>query len=163
MAESIASSSINQQFLTTYDVFINHRGSDTKESFAYPLQEKLREKGIEPFVDKYAIHHGENVFITIEEAIRRAHVHIAIFSKNYAQSTYCLNELHRMILSGKPIITVFYDVEPEHVRRPRRPCGPYEEAFKKHDKREKPEDVKQWASALEGAADIRGFIRANYR
>lgn len=146
-----------------YDVFLNHRGPDTKEQFLVPLIKKLQEADFEAFMDRQGVHHGENVFDAIGEALASARMHIAFFSRNYAHSTYCLTELHQMLLTGRPIITVFYDVLPEHVRRPRNPNGPFAEAFKIHEAREKPDVVESWVIALEKAASIRGFVRANYR
>ena len=67
-----------------------------------------------------------------------------------------------MLVTGRPIITVFYDVLPEHVRQPRNPRGPYAEAFAMHAARENPDIVASWEVALEKAAAIRGFIRANF-
>ena len=40
---------------------------------------------------------------------------------------YCLNELCDMLASEKPVIPVFYDVEPENLRRT--DVGPFAEAF----------------------------------
>lgn len=162
MAESSLGSFISKKFVK-YDVFLNHRGPDTKDRFLVPLEKRLHEAGFVPFLDRLDIGHGEHVFGTIEEAIRTASMHVAVLSKGYAESYHCLTELHQMLETKKLIITVFYDVGPEHVRRPRNPGGPYAEAFKKHDKREKPEDVKNWERALETVATIRGFVRSDYR
>ena len=164
MADSLVGSFINKRFVK-HDVFLNHRGPDTKKKFLISLQKRLREVGMKPFLDELDIDRGEHVYGTIEEAIRTASMHVAVFSKNYAKSIYCLTELHQMLETKKPIITVFYDVMPEHVRRPRNLNGPYEEAFKKHDddKRYKPEVVEKWIKALETAASIRGFVRVDYR
>jgi hypothetical protein len=145
-----------------YDVFLNHRGPDTKEQFLVPLVQKLQDAGIQrPFLDRREVHHGEDIFKAIEAALASARIHIAFFSRNYAHSTYCLSELHEMLGTGRPIITVFYDVRPDHVRRPRNMHGPYAEAFKIHEAREKPDVVQNWATALEKAAAIRGFVRAS--
>jgi hypothetical protein len=144
-----------------YDVFLNHRGPDTKDQFVVPLVQKLQDAGIRPFLDRREIHHGEDIFKAIEDALASARIHIAFFSRNYAQSTYCLSELHKMLGTGRPIITVFYDVRPDHVRRPRNMHGPYAAAFKIHEAREKPDVVQNWATALEKAAAIRGFVRAS--
>lgn len=146
-----------------YDVFHNHRGPETKQQFVVPLIDKLHEAGIQrSFLDTQNIHHGEGVFEVIQEALESARMHIAYFSKNYAHSKYCLSELKQMFLTGRPLITVFYDVEPGHVRRPRIDHGPYAEAFRIHSGRENPEVVECWVTALEKAADIRGFERSKY-
>ena len=160
--QSMAGSTSMHKMLLKYDVFLNHRGPDTKEQFLVPLMEKLHEANFEAFMDRQGVHHGENVFETIDQALATARMHVAFFSRNYAQSVYCLSELHQMLVTGRPIITVFYDVLPENLRRPRNPRGPYAEAFEKHAARENPDIVASWEVALEKAAAIRGFIRANF-
>jgi hypothetical protein len=161
--QSMAGSTSMHKMRLKYDVFLNHRGPDTKEQFLVPLIEKLHEANFEAFMDRRGVHHGENVFETIDEALASARMHVAFFSRNYAQSTYCLSELHQMLVTGRPIITVFCDVLSEHVRRPRNPRGPYAEAFEIHAARENPDIVASWVVALEKAAAIRGFVRANFR
>jgi hypothetical protein len=78
-----------------------------------------------------------------------------VFSKGYADSKYCLNELCDMLESGKDIIPIFYDVEPEHLRRPHH--GPFAAAFQKHLKRGRKDDIKRWEEALLKVANITGF------
>ncbi|CAK9200126.1 unnamed protein product [Sphagnum troendelagicum] len=60
-----------------------------------------------------------------------------------------------MLESGKDILPVFYDVEPEHLRRPHH--GPFATAFRKHLKRGRKDDVKRWEKALLKVANITGF------
>jgi hypothetical protein len=60
-----------------------------------------------------------------------------------------------MLKSGKVIFPVFYDVEPEHLRRPHQ--GPFAAAFRKHVKRGRKDDVKRWERALLEVANITGF------
>lgn len=81
---------------TKYDIFINHRGPDTKLTFVTHLQEGLKEKQYTPFVDK-SLGEGKQVFEEIEAAIQATSVHLAIFSPQYAESKYCLDELVSML------------------------------------------------------------------
>lgn len=76
------------------NVFVNHYRPDVGKNFASHLSRSL-------------ISHGLRL-----GTIDRASVHLAIFSKNYAKSSCCLNELMGMLKSGAPIIPVFYDVKP---------------------------------------------------
>ncbi|KAG0606229.1 hypothetical protein M758_9G124200 [Ceratodon purpureus] len=146
-----------------YDVFLNHRGPDTKKGFVIPLEQQLREEGISAFLDRHDIQPGDNLIENIKLSIKSADLHIAIFSRNYAHSTYCLEELDQMYqMSQKSLIPVFYDVKPEHVRRPLQQGGPFEEAFKKHEKREDSENVQRWVRALQNVAEIKGFDRSEY-
>lgn len=158
----MSGTSTNKKVLK-YDVFLNHRGPDTKEQFLVPLAKKIHEASFEPFLDRQDVHHGENIFEVIEEALTSARMHIAVFSRNYARSPHCLRELHQMVCTKRPIIIVFYDVLPDQVRRSRDPHGPYAEAFEIHEAREKPDVVESWVIALEEASNRRGFIRTNNR
>lgn len=75
-------------------VFVNHHRPDIGNKFAGRLSQTLISRGLS--------------LGTIETAS----LHIAIFSKNYAKSSDCLNELLIMLESGIPIIPLFYDVTP---------------------------------------------------
>lgn len=52
----------------------------------------------------------------LQEAIKTASIHVAIFSPGYADSEWCLNELVLMVESRAPIIPVFYNVQPTDLR-----------------------------------------------
>ena len=138
-----------------YDVFINHRGPDVKKTFVAHLYAALSSWGFRPFLDAQDIDIAEPVFEEIDKALKGACVHVAIFSKRYAESIYCLDELCAMLKSGRRIIPVFYDVDPGHLRRPE--VGPYREAFKKHQDRETTEKISIWKEALHKVVDYRGF------
>ena len=140
-----------------YDVFINHRGPDVKKTFVAHLYAALSSWGIKirPFLDAKDIRCGHHVFEKIDKALKGACVHVAIFSKGYAESMYCLDELCAMLKSERRIIPVFYDVEAANLRRPEN--GPYKEAFKKHRERGRIEKIPRWKEALHKVADYRAF------
>jgi hypothetical protein len=148
-------SSSNCDALHTYDVFLNHRGPDVKTKFVAHLYDALCTAGFHPFLDAKSLIKGQHAFNSINEALSGVRVHIAVFSKGYAESKYCLNELCDMLESGKDILPVFYDVEPEHLRRPHH--GPFAAAFRKHLKRGRKDDIKRWEEALLKVANITGF------
>ena len=138
-----------------YDVFINHRGPDVKKTFVAHLYAALSSYGIKPFLDAEDIRYTVPVFEEIDKALKGACVHVAIFSKGYAESKYCLEELCAMLKSKQRIIPVFYDVEAENLRRPE--DGPFKEAFEKHRKRGRTEKIPIWKEALDKVVDYRGF------
>jgi len=154
-----------------FDVFLNHRGPDVKGSFAAHLHQALQEAGCRPFLDKPDLEKGQPGQEKIYEALRRASVHVAIFSKDYADSDYCLNELCAMLESEKLIIPVFYDVPPS-VLRCEDPGGPYTTAFRKtgwkkmlgsFSIRGRPaSEVEKWKEALRKAAELNGFKLDDY-
>ncbi|XP_024385729.1 TMV resistance protein N isoform X1 [Physcomitrium patens] len=148
---------------TKYDIFINHRGPDTKLTFVTHLQEGLKEKQYTPFVDK-SLGEGKQVFEEIEAAIRDTRVHLAIFSPGYAESKYCLDELVSMLECRRKspngavtLVPVFYDVKPQALRRPDLPGSPFWHAFQQKKLRYSDQRISAWKKALHDAADIKGF------
>ncbi|KAG0576081.1 hypothetical protein KC19_5G054000 [Ceratodon purpureus] len=139
-----------------YDVFLNHRGPDVKGGFIAHLRDALRLAGLNPFLDKTSLVKGNQALKSIDDALKVAKVHIAVVSRRYAESKYCLSELAAMMRSGKPVIPVLYNVEPAELRRVEK--GSFAAAFKKHKSRETAERVEEWADALRKLADITAFV-----
>ncbi|GLJ30487.1 hypothetical protein SUGI_0603340 [Cryptomeria japonica] len=154
----MASSSSTIASPKLYDVFISHRGPDVKKTLAKQLYHLLQERGCRAFLDREVIQGGDSIPFAIGNAICSSLVQIAIFSKGYAQSKWCLDELVLM-LQEQPdalFIPVFYDVEPKELRSTDR--GPYAEAFSCYQSKEKYLDkVKVWKEAFAAAADISGY------
>ncbi|KAG4380633.1 hypothetical protein GLYMA_16G211400v4 [Glycine max] len=91
---------------------------------------------------------------------------ILVFSKNYASSSFCLDELVKIMecvkAKGRLIFPIFYDVDPCHVRHQ---SGSYGEALAMHEERftsskenlkENMERLQKWKMALNQAADVSG-------
>ncbi len=148
------------QSLRKYDVFLNHRGPDVKHTFVAHLYAALCTAGFHPFLDTESLSEGQHAYNSINDALSGAGVHVAIFSKGYAESRYCLDKLHYMLESGKPILPVFYGVEVEHLCRPY--DGPFATALRKHKKLASHQDVERWETALAKVADLQGFRRAAF-
>ncbi|KAG0583532.1 hypothetical protein KC19_3G144600 [Ceratodon purpureus] len=145
-----------------FDVFLNHRGPDVKATFVAHLEEALRCAGFRPFLDARSLMKGNPALQSIDQALDVAMVHVAVISKGYAESKYCLTELVAMMRSGKPVIPVFYDVEPVDLRWVEN--GPFAEAFKKHKSRGRTETkLQEWRDALQALSEITGFRSADYK
>ncbi|KAJ8549604.1 hypothetical protein K7X08_033311 [Anisodus acutangulus] len=98
------------------DVFINHRGIDTKRNVAGLLYEHIRNNlGLRPFLDSKNMKPGDKLFDKIDPAIRHCKIGMAIFSPQYCDSYFCLHELSLMMESKKRIIPVFCDVKPSEL------------------------------------------------
>ncbi|XP_061370718.1 disease resistance protein Roq1-like [Gastrolobium bilobum] len=143
----------------TYDVFLNFRGVDTRHNFTGNLYNSLHERGIHTFFDDERLNKGEEITPSLFQAIQDSRIFIAVLSKNYASSTYCLDELV-MILEcskapGRLFWPVFYDVDPSQVRHQ---SGTYAEALAILEERFKDdkEKVKKWREALRQAANMSG-------
>lgn len=155
---STSSGSKNNSYV--YDVFISHRGPDVKTSLATDLYNSLRKHELRVFLDQREMQLGENITPQIESAIRTASINIAIFSPNYAESKWCLNELLLMLKSGSIILPVFYGVNPSELRRTARTeNGVYARALRKLEEKKifDFDIIAEWRKALSDAAEISGF------
>jgi len=142
-----------------FDVFLNHRGPDTKNKFIAHLDQALCDAGFRPFLDLRSLRVGNHNQVSIYQALDMAKVHVAVVSEGYAESEYCLNELVTIMNSGKPVIPVFYDVELDDLLFVEK--GKFAEAFKNHKNGQTQEKLQQWTVALGRLAHIVGFCFDN--
>ncbi|XP_062188373.1 probable 2' cyclic ADP-D-ribose synthase BdTIR [Phragmites australis] len=104
-----------------YDVFINHRGVDTKRTVARLLYDRLAQlsgDGIRSFLDNMSMRPGDRLEERIFEAVRECSVAVAIFSPRYCDSEFCLRELAKLVEARKTIIPIFYDIKPSELILP---------------------------------------------
>ncbi|GLJ33373.1 hypothetical protein SUGI_0671360 [Cryptomeria japonica] len=138
-----------------FDVFINHRGADAKETLAAHLYNSFQELGLRAFLDCKEKELGDYFPSTIETAIRSASVHIAIFSERYAESAWCLAELVLMLESRAKILPLFYGVQPSELRHIE--SGAYASAFRSYkEKGRYLQKLETWEKALQSASLITG-------
>jgi hypothetical protein len=154
-ASSSSSSSIP---ISRWDVFLSFRGEDTRKTFTAHLCAALRQKGIHTFMDD-KLRSREEISPALFKIIEESEISIIIFSKNYASSKWCLEEL-MMILEcrktkGQHVLPLFYNVDPLEVRNQTNIVG---EAFTKHEQRFEKDGVKvqMWKTALTEAANLSG-------
>ncbi|CAI9269325.1 unnamed protein product [Lactuca saligna] len=137
-----------------YDVFLSFRGVDTRLSFTNYLYEALIDANITTFLDDEEIETGEDLKPELESAIKASRASIIILSKNYASSTWCLDELvlilEQRVTSNHIVMPIFYHVEPTHVRKQQSSFG---DAMSKHKQKmdEETDESKksQWAQKIE--------------
>ena len=155
-----SSSSFTQQ--CRYDVFLSFRGEDTRNGFTSHLNGILRHNGISTFMDD-ELPRGEKISVEILEAIESSNISIIVFSKNYASSTWCLDELVKILEcknNGQVVLPVFYNVDPSDVRNQQEKFG---EALAKHEKifKDNKEKVQRWRATLNEASHISGWHYKN--
>ncbi|KAG7586844.1 Toll/interleukin-1 receptor homology (TIR) domain [Arabidopsis thaliana x Arabidopsis arenosa] len=142
---------------TKYDVFLSFRGLDTRSTFISFLYKELVRMNIRTFKDDEELENGQRISPELKRAIEESRFAVVVFSKNYAASPWCLNELVKIMdFENKDSITVmpiFYGVEPGHVRWQ---TGVVAEQFKKHESREDHEKVFSWRQALAAFAQLSG-------
>ena len=80
-----------------YDVFLSFRGGDTRYKFTDHLYHALVAKEIITFRDDKELKRGEPISQELLDAIEKSRIAAIIFSKNYASSTWCLEELAKII------------------------------------------------------------------
>ena len=127
-----------------YDVFISFRGEDTRNTFADLLYDAFKREGIIAFKDDEKLEKGKTISPELSNAIEKLRYAVVIFSKNYASSTWCLNELVKLVQCEKEKIwPVFCDVEPSDVRKQK---GTFEHDF-----------IEMWRDALSKVGEIVGW------
>ncbi|KAK6134505.1 hypothetical protein DH2020_031739 [Rehmannia glutinosa] len=98
------------------DVFINHRGTDTKRTVASLLYDHLYQLKLCPFLDNKNMKPGDKLFEKIDAAITGCKIGVAVFSPRYCESYFCLHELALMMELKKKMIPIFCDVKPSELR-----------------------------------------------
>ncbi|PON95610.1 TIR-NBS-LRR-like protein [Trema orientale] len=140
-----------------YDVFVSFRGEDTRKSFTSHLHKALLHQNIETYIDERLVR-GEEVSKSLLDAIQESRISVIVFSENYANSSWCLDELVHILRckdgNGQIVLPVFYHVNPSDVRRQQ---GSYGAAFGKLERRFKDEIVHKWRTALTTAANLSGW------
>ncbi|XP_031736894.1 TMV resistance protein N [Cucumis sativus] len=153
-AESSTSSS--SSFKWSFDVFLSFRGDDTRSNFTGHLDMALRQKGVNVFIDDM-LKRGEQISETLSKAIQEALISIVIFSQNYASSSWCLDELVKIVeckkSKGQLVLPIFYKVDPSDVRKQ---TGCFGEALAKHQANFM-EKTQIWRDALTTVANFSGW------
>ncbi|XP_059310269.1 toll/interleukin-1 receptor-like protein [Lycium ferocissimum] len=143
---SSSSSASNLQYRPPfkYDVFLSFIGFDIGNTFAAHLYQGLKNRGIVTFKDDKMLDHGYSVEEQILKAIEVSQFALVIFSRGYASSSWCLNELVKIMeckdKSGLTVIPVFYHMDPLHVRMQ---SGNFADAFAEHELRYKDEGMQK--------------------
>ncbi|KAI9072656.1 hypothetical protein K1719_045376 [Acacia pycnantha] len=142
-----------------YDVFISFRGSDIRHGFLSHMQNELARNNVDVYVDE-RMERGKEISTALKVAIGASAISLVIFSQGYASSTWCLEELVKIMecrkIHGQTVIPVFYNIDPSHVKRQ---LGTYSDAFAKHEEnfQNTSEKLQSWRSALTKTATLSGY------
>ncbi|KAJ9552041.1 hypothetical protein OSB04_016086 [Centaurea solstitialis] len=153
MASSSTSSIPKTSF--KYDVFLSFRGEDTRTNFVDHLYDALKRQGIDTYKDDKNLEKGKKISKELIQAIEDSRFHVIVFSKNYASTSWCLDELVKimecqMMNTRQTVYPIFYHVEPTHVRKQ---SGEFGKAFAKL---ENDESAKKWKEAMIEATSLSG-------
>ncbi|CAL5401847.1 unnamed protein product [Camellia sinensis] len=122
-------------------------------------------RGFRTVKDDDDIERGENIKFELQKAIQGSRISIVVFSKDYASSSWCLDELvmilKRRKTTGHVVVPIVYHIDPSHVRKQR---GSFKEAFTCNEERfqtERSDSRVEWMVKVEkwkGTRIIEGLI-----
>ncbi|KAI3702683.1 hypothetical protein L6452_28432 [Arctium lappa] len=151
-----------------YDVFLSFRGADTRYGFTDHLHKALLDAAIDTFFYDVEIQTGEDLKPELENAIKTSRASVIVLSKDYASSTWCLDELVLILEQRRSskhiVIPIFYHVKPTDVRKQQSSFG---DAMARHKQKMEAEPnekkrsqlankMKNWEKALTEVADLKG-------
>ncbi|PNT07562.2 hypothetical protein POPTR_013G097000v4 [Populus trichocarpa] len=143
-----------------YDVFLSFRGKDTRNNFTSHLYSNLVQRGIDVYMDDRGLERGKTIEPALWKAIEDSRFSIVVFSRDYASSPWCLDELVKIVQCmkemGHTVLPVFYDVDPSEVADQK---GNYKKAFIEHKEKlsENLDRVKCWSDCLSTVANLSGW------
>ncbi|CAL9242285.1 unnamed protein product [Arabidopsis halleri] len=146
----------------THHVFPSFRGEDVRRDFLSHIQMEFQRMGITPFIDN-EIKRGQSIGPELIRAIRESKIAIILLSRNYASSSWCLDELAEIMKCreelGQTVLAVFYKVDPSDVKKL---TGDFGKVFKKTCAGKTKEHVGRWRQALANVATIAGYHSTNW-
>ncbi|GKV08561.1 hypothetical protein SLEP1_g20174 [Rubroshorea leprosula] len=144
-----------------YEVFLNFRGVDVRNSFLSHLEKALVRAGINTFKDDKELERGKEINPELLKAIESSTIAITVFSENYADSKSCLDELVKILdckdKLGQVVLPIFFYLDPSDVSNQR---GSFGKRFAVHQTVAE-EKIESWKTALSKAGNIAGFTVGN--
>ena len=117
------------------------------------IYDYLKVVGLWPFLDCKVIDKGQDAWTCIEHAIKTTSIGLVIFSENFAQFKWCLDELHVMLNTpSMKVLPIFYKVQPCNVRFSEK--GLFAIAFDKLKERHSEIIIKQCKEDLDKASQL---------
>ena len=157
---SLLTSSSSSSRRWIYDVFLSFRCMDTRNNFTNHLHATLQCSGIFIFRDNERLERGKSISPEIMKAVEESRISIVILSRNYAFSTWCLDELAKIIqcmkVMGMTVLPIFYYVDPFDVCKQ---IGTFAQVFVDHKKclKDNMEKVQTWRATLSEVANLFGW------
>ncbi|KAL1222285.1 Disease resistance-like protein DSC1 [Cardamine amara subsp. amara] len=126
-----------------FDVFLSFRGFDTRDNFTGHLDKALR-------------------LTVLFDRIEKSKIAIIVFSKNYANSAWCLRELVKILecrnRNQQLVVPIFYKVDKSDVEKQEKSFVVPFEAPEVTFPGVTPEEISLWRSALPAASNILGYV-----
>ncbi|XP_054783926.1 disease resistance protein RLM3-like [Prosopis cineraria] len=109
-----SSSAASSRWPKKHQVFVGFRGEDTRNNFTSHLHAALCRNKVETYIDN-RLEKGGELWPLLDVAIEDSTLFLVIFSENFASSTWCLEELAKILECTKDqghVMPVFSMVEP---------------------------------------------------
>ncbi|CAG7878420.1 unnamed protein product, partial [Brassica rapa] len=159
-ARLMALSALSRQ--CKHHVFPSFHGPDVRRGFLSYLLKEFKEKGIDVFIDN-DIERSKLIGPELTEAIRGSLIALVLITRNYASSTWCLNELVQIMKcweeDKQTVKVIFYEVDPSDVKNQK---GDFGTVFHKTCAEKSTDEVERWRKALQIVAQIAGYHTSNY-
>ncbi|CAL5190609.1 unnamed protein product [Lathyrus oleraceus] len=137
--------------MAKWEIFLSFRGEDTRYAFTGSLYQSLCRGGFKTFMDDRGLQMGDQISPSLLNAIEASRLSIIVLSENYANSTWCLDELVKILecmkLKNQLVWPIFYKVEPSDIRHMKKSYG---KDMARHENilGVDSERVQKWKSAL---------------
>ncbi|XP_076952297.1 TMV resistance protein N-like [Bidens hawaiensis] len=143
---------------TSRTVFLSFRGEDTHKTLGDHLYAALQQQKIIPMNEAHPLIRGIGIDQSLYRAVQEAEVAVVVINKNYANTSWSLNELAAIMQCryerGLLVIPIFDHVDPSELRRQN---GMYGAALSGHEL-ENAEQVESWRKAMVDLANIPGYV-----
>ncbi|WJX64779.1 hypothetical protein P8452_49516 [Trifolium repens] len=145
--------------MAKWQIFLSFRGDDTRYSFTGTLYKALCQGGFKTFMDDGGLDTGDHISPSLLNAIEASRLSIIVLSENYANSSWCLDELVKIMECKKSknqiVWPIFYKVDPSDIRHLRK-CYGTDMAQHENNFGVNSERVQKWRSALLEVSNLSG-------
>ncbi|KAF8086734.1 hypothetical protein N665_0613s0003 [Sinapis alba] len=143
-----------------FDVFLSFRGEDTRYNITERVYDALhRKEKVRVFRDDEGMQRGDEINPSLVSAMEDSAASVVVLSPRYADSHWCLDELATLCdlraSLKRPMIPIFYEVDPSHVRKQN---DHFAKDFEEHAKRFNEEKIKRWRKAMTLVGNLSGFV-----
>ncbi|XP_030446976.1 TMV resistance protein N-like [Syzygium oleosum] len=163
------SSSSSSSHQRKHDVFVSFRGNDLRNNFISHLFHGLDQAGIDYFYDDNREDTGQEIPCKLSRAIRHSRFALIVFSTNYADSKWCLNELvenlecrRQLQYHGHVIVPIFHGVDTADISNLTGGSG-FARGFERLCRYKRDDvQIQIWRDALAEAKHFSGFDLKNH-
>ncbi|XP_028753472.1 TMV resistance protein N-like [Neltuma alba] len=148
-------------------VYLSFRGDDNSRKFTDDLRCGIESRDLQTLGDDKKFETRDSIILIpphLLKSIEESFIFFVIFSRNFASSIWCLQELSKIadfINNNDPkhtVIPIFYDVDPYEVQQQ---IGIYGKAFAEYEKSFCPDLVRKWRLAMTLTANLPGWVVQN--